>query len=38
MQVVALVLELASSGELFEFVMHTGSFPEPVTRTFFSQV
>ncbi|KAG5184217.1 Serine/threonine protein kinase [Tribonema minus] len=37
-QVAALVLELAEAGELFEFVMHTGSFPDPLARTLFSQL
>mmetsp|Transcript_14154 Transcript_14154/g.20920 ORF Transcript_14154/g.20920 Transcript_14154/m.20920 type:complete len:502 (-) Transcript_14154:65-1570(-) len=37
-QVVALILEIAGAGELFEFIMHTGSFPEPIARTFFFQL
>jgi serine/threonine protein kinase len=37
-EVVALVLELAGSGELFEFIMHTGKFPEALARTFYSQL
>jgi serine/threonine protein kinase len=37
-EVIALVLELAESGELFEFIMHTGKFPEALARTFFSQL
>lgn len=36
--VVALVLELAAAGELFDFIMHTGRFPEPVARSFFKQL
>lgn len=37
-EVVILVLELASGGELFDFMMYTGAFPEVVARTYFLQV
>jgi len=32
------VLELATGGELFEFLQHTGSFEEAVARTYFHQL
>lgn len=37
-EVVILVLELAVGGELFDFMMYTGAFPEVVARTYFLQV
>uniref|UniRef100_A0A7S2UW55 non-specific serine/threonine protein kinase n=1 Tax=Fibrocapsa japonica TaxID=94617 RepID=A0A7S2UW55_9STRA len=37
-QVVMLVLEIASNGELFDYLMHTGPFSEAVARTYFSQM
>ncbi|CAM9752335.1 unnamed protein product, partial [Sphacelaria rigidula] len=37
-EVVILVLELASGGELFDFMMYTGAFPEVVARTYFLQM
>lgn len=33
-----LVLELAVGGELFDFMMYTGAFPEVIARTYFRQV
>ncbi len=32
----AIILEYAGGGELFEFVSQTGRFSEEVTRTYFS--
>lgn len=37
-EVVILVLELAVGGELFDFMMYTGAFPEIIARTYFLQV
>lgn len=37
-EVVILVLELAVGGELFDFMMYTGAFPEIIARTYFRQV
>lgn len=37
-EVILLVLELASGGELFDFMMHTGPFPEAIARTYFQQL
>ena len=37
-EVVMLVLELASGGELFDFLMYTGAFQENIARTFFHQL
>lgn len=37
-EVVVLVLELAVGGELFDFMMYTGAFPEVIARTYFRQV
>jgi len=37
-QVMLLVLELAPSGELFEFLMHTGALSEKQARTHFSSL
>lgn len=37
-EVVILVLELAVGGELFDFMMYTGAFPEVIARTYFAQV
>jgi serine/threonine protein kinase len=36
--VVMLVLELASGGELFDFLMYTGAFQENIARSFFHQL
>jgi len=36
--VMLVVLELATGGELFEFLQHTGSFEEAVARTYFHQL
>lgn len=36
--VILIVLELAQGGELFDFMMHTGCFPENIARTFFRQL
>mmetsp|Transcript_42215 Transcript_42215/g.132191 ORF Transcript_42215/g.132191 Transcript_42215/m.132191 type:complete len:434 (-) Transcript_42215:272-1573(-) len=33
-----LVIELAGGGELFDFMMYTGAFPEEVARTYFRQM
>ncbi|OQR93550.1 CBL-interacting serine/threonine-protein kinase [Thraustotheca clavata] len=38
MKVVLVVLELASGGELFDFMMYTGSFSEEIARTYFRQL
>lgn len=35
---VALVLELATGGELFNYLMHTGPFDEHMARTYFRQL
>lgn len=37
-EVVVLVLELAVGGELFDFMMYTGAFPEVIARTYFCQM
>ncbi|CAM9381625.1 unnamed protein product [Ectocarpus sp. 4 AP-2014] len=37
-EVVILVLELAVGGELFDFMMYTGAFPEVIARTYFCQM
>lgn len=37
-QVILIVLELATGGELFDFMMYTGSFSESVARTYFQQL
>lgn len=37
-QVMSVVLELATGGELFEYVANTGRFSEPVARTYFHQM
>ncbi|EQC28339.1 CAMK protein kinase [Saprolegnia diclina VS20] len=37
-KVVLVVLELASGGELFDFMMYTGSFSEEIARTYFRQL
>lgn len=37
-EVVLLVMELATGGELFDFMMYTGCFPEPIARTYFQQL
>lgn len=31
-------MELAVGGELFDFMMYTGAFPEVIARTYFRQV
>lgn len=36
--VIYLTLELASGGELFDFIAQTGSFAEPVARYYFHQI
>jgi serine/threonine protein kinase len=36
--VIYLTLELASGGELFDFIAQTGSFSEPVARYYFHQI
>jgi serine/threonine protein kinase len=36
--VMLVVLELATGGELFEFLQHTGSFEEAVARSYFHQL
>lgn len=35
---VLLVLEMLSGGELLHYLMHTGAFPEEVARTYFQQL
>lgn len=37
-ELVLVVLELATGGELFEFLQHTGSFEEAIARTYFHQL
>jgi serine/threonine protein kinase len=37
-EVILIVLEMASGGELFDFMMFTGSFSEEVARTYFRQL
>jgi len=37
-EAVAIALELAPNGELFDYLMHTGSFSENVARTYFHQL
>jgi len=37
-KVILIVLELATGGELFEFLSYTGSFEEPIARTYFQQL
>jgi serine/threonine protein kinase len=37
-KVIFLTLELASGGELFDFIAQTGSFSEPVVRYYFHQI
>uniref|UniRef100_A0A6A7G7B6 non-specific serine/threonine protein kinase n=1 Tax=Hirondellea gigas TaxID=1518452 RepID=A0A6A7G7B6_9CRUS len=36
--VMLVVLELASGGEFFDFLSYTGRFPEPISREFFRQL
>jgi len=36
--VMFLVLELATGGELFEYLFHTGRVEEETARTFFHQI
>eukprot|EP00808_Paulinella_micropora_P019326 g9129.t1 len=38
MDVILIVLELATGGELFEFLSHTGYFSEPLARTYMKQL
>lgn len=35
---IMIVLELATGGELFDFMMYTGSFPESIGRSYFQQL
>ncbi|GMI07869.1 hypothetical protein TrRE_jg5459, partial [Triparma retinervis] len=35
---ILLVIELASGGELFDFMMYTGAFSEPIARAYTSQL
>ncbi|RLN97632.1 hypothetical protein BBJ28_00024887, partial [Nothophytophthora sp. Chile5] len=37
-QVIVIVLELASGGELFDFMMYTGCFSESIARAYFQQL
>ncbi|KAL3656895.1 hypothetical protein V7S43_018234 [Phytophthora oleae] len=37
-QVIAIVLELATGGELFDFMMYTGCFSENIARAYFQQL
>ncbi|CAH0479255.1 unnamed protein product [Peronospora belbahrii] len=37
-QVIVIVLELATGGELFDFMMYTGSFSESIARAYFQQL
>jgi serine/threonine protein kinase len=37
-EVILLVLELATGGELFDFMMYTGSFSEDIARTYFQHL
>ncbi|KAG9415159.1 hypothetical protein AC1031_008585 [Aphanomyces cochlioides] len=37
-KIVLVVLELATGGELFDFMMYTGSFSEQIARTYFRQL
>ncbi|OWZ03595.1 CAMK protein kinase [Phytophthora megakarya] len=37
-QVIVIVLELATGGELFDFMMYTGSFAENIARAYFQQL
>lgn len=37
-KIIYLTLELASGGELFDFIAQTGSFSEPVARYYFHQI
>jgi serine/threonine protein kinase len=36
--IILVVLELATGGELFEFLNFTGSFEEAIARTYFHQL
>jgi serine/threonine protein kinase len=38
MDAVAVVIELASGGELFDFVKYTGNFDEPIACSYFAQL
>jgi len=33
-----IVFELESGGELFDYVLETGAFPEPIARYYFKQL
>lgn len=37
-KVILIVLELATGGELFDFMMYTGCFSESIARTYFQQL
>ncbi|GMF57694.1 unnamed protein product [Phytophthora fragariaefolia] len=37
-QVIVIVLELATGGELFDFMMYTGCFSESIARAYFQQL
>lgn len=37
-QVIVIVLELATGGELFDFMMYTGCFSESIARVYFQQL
>ncbi|CAI5701683.1 unnamed protein product [Peronospora effusa] len=37
-QVIVIVLELATGGELFDFMMYTGCFSEKIARAYFQQL
>uniref|UniRef100_A0A7S1CPA7 non-specific serine/threonine protein kinase n=1 Tax=Bicosoecida sp. CB-2014 TaxID=1486930 RepID=A0A7S1CPA7_9STRA len=37
-EVVAIVIDLAEGGELFDFMMYTGCFPEGIARAYFKQL
>lgn len=36
--VILLVIELATGGELFDYMMYTGQFPEPIALAYFRQL
>ena len=38
LQVILVVLELATGGELFDFLAFTGPFEEAIARTYFQQL
>jgi serine/threonine protein kinase len=37
-EVILLVIELATGGELFDYMMYTGQFPEPIALAYFRQL